>query len=544
MFLVTGEREKPAAKDPAQLPETHPLNLVDLEKKIRESATIAVNSYREAACAVRETGLDILTLVEQSVQQTDEKGLQNIKAKYERKEVLVKQAENKAQTAIDNVTRLKEIVETKPLDAPENMKASALRNVERVMEEISTAKDDLEKEKKNASMAEKYWKKVEAARKHYIDELLILFPDVRLSDKDWRINKQDLDLFIYYCFQNVLYYQKELAKIETLQAEKLNSALRGSGEKVDKELLDATVTDALERQQRELELQFQKRILEIQQAVDKEMRIQLKRQAEAHSDHVCDALAMREKELERKFLRQEEEKLSAEQDKFKHQLAGMIGRLQGLESALKARAHIDKGAHQAQVLWSACQALHCALKHSQPGMPWQEQLRPLQNEITAVQKAALEDDELVSAVLGGIPTEAKTRGVFSETALRERFLQVESAARKVALVPSEGASLPVYFLSYLQSALLIKAVNPIPQSELLNEPTSFDKLDTYDVLQRARYWMERGNIEQTLRYMNLLSGASRSVAQDWMTEARIFLETKQAATVLMTHAAAAGLLYV
>lgn len=64
--------------------------------------------------------------------------------------------------------------------------------------------------------------------------------------------------------------------------------------------------------------------------------------------------------------------------------------------------------------------------------------------------------------------------------------QVEQMARKLALVPEEGASLPVYLLSYLQSFLLVTAVSPIPKSELDDQPIDAAALDTYDVLQRAR----------------------------------------------------------
>jgi mitofilin len=59
-----------------------------------------------------------------------------------------------------------------------------------------------------------------------------------------------------------------------------------------------------------------------------------------------------------------------------------------------------------------------------------------------------------------------------------------------------------------------------------------------------RYWMDRGDFSMTLRYMNLLKGAARSVAQDWINETRILLETQQAANTLMAHAAASGLLHV
>ena len=60
-------------------------------------------------------------------------------------------------------------------------------------------------------------------------------------------------------------------------------------------------------------------------------------------------------------------------------------------------------------------------------------------------------------------------------------------ARKLALVPEEGASLPIYVLSYLQNMLLVKAVSPIPKRELDDEPIDVAALDTYDILQRARY---------------------------------------------------------
>lgn len=97
-----------------------------------------------------------------------------------------------------------------------------------------------------------------------------------------------------------------------------------------------------------------------------------------------------------------------------------------------------------------------------------------------------ENDELVDAVLKAIPKEARERGVYPEDALRERFLKVEKVARTLALVPEEGAALPIHILSYIQSLLLIKAASPIPQSELNDDKVDFGKLNTNEILQRAR----------------------------------------------------------
>lgn len=97
-----------------------------------------------------------------------------------------------------------------------------------------------------------------------------------------------------------------------------------------------------------------------------------------------------------------------------------------------------------------------------------------------------EGDELVIAVLENMPKEAQERGVFPEDALRERFLNVERIARRLAMVPENGGSIPIYFLSFLQSLFILRPDNPVSSDELENKPFDYSKLDTYDILNRAR----------------------------------------------------------
>lgn len=62
-------------------------------------------------------------------------------------------------------------------------------------------------------------------------------------------------------------------------------------------------------------------------------------------------------------------------------------------------------------------------------------------------------------------------------------------------------------------------------------------------LHRCRYYVDRGNFTQALRYANLLKGASRKIAGDWINETRLLLETQQAVNVLLAHAATSGLAF-
>lgn len=171
-------------------------------------------------------------------------------------------------------------------------------------------------------------------------------------------------------------------------------------------------------------------------------------------------------------------------------------------------------------------------------------------------------------ILDALPNQAKTRGVYPENAIRERFLKVERLARQLALVPAENATIVRYVLSYLQSVLIIQPKELISQAELKNEPIDYANLNTFEILDRTRfvityyrqqmcltfdanhvclfccrYCVDRGNFTQALRYANLLQGASRKIATDWINETRLLLETQQAINVLLAHAATSGLAF-
>ncbi|KAH1014041.1 MICOS complex subunit Mic60-like [Dendroctonus ponderosae] len=193
---------------------------------------------------------------------------------------------------------------------------------------------------------------------------------------------------------------------------------------------------------------------------------------------------------------------------------------------------------QAPILWTASQAVLESLKTGSPECP--TQIKCLQNEISVLVNAISPHDQFARTVLRSLPTEAWERGIFSEEALKKRFSQVEKIARKVDLVPAEGASLVVHILSYLQDLFLI---NPsrIPQAELNDDVTDFTKMNSSEILYRAKFWLDHGNLLQTLKYMNLLKGAPRSIATQWMYEAKILLETQQAVKILIAYAACSGL---
>ncbi|XP_044735187.1 MICOS complex subunit Mic60 isoform X4 [Chrysoperla carnea] len=526
-----------------------PKHIVNIEKEINEVSGTALKSYGLAVTSLRNFTRDVDTLVEQNFERVDSKVWHNLKLLSEQKNQAIENAEKNAKEAQETIQMYKKMFERKDLKLDDENLASTMQAINRAEKELREVQNSYNKEVLNAKITERFWDKVEYARKQYQEELGILCPSIKLEDTKLNLSEGEIDLFILHTQKKIQYLQKELAKLDTKREYELENAIQKAKESGNVDpLVEEELKILLDREKRQLMEVFQKKALEVQANAERDIKAQLKRQSEAHSDHLNDAIRSKENELKRSFDRQlNEEVLKAKLD-YKAQLAAMVGRLKGVDNALKdldeelqVRADADKNAHQSQALWSACQSLHQAVKNELNENPDSQPI-PLAKHVDAISKAG-DDDELVKAVVNSIPNTVLERGVYNESALRERFDKVEKLAKRLALVPDEGAKLPVYLLSFIQSLLLVNAASLITKEELNDEVVDFSQFSTSDILARARYWLDRGDFHLTLQYMNLLSGASRTVSEDWMQEVKILLETKQAANTLMAHAAANGLVY-
>ncbi|XP_020296088.1 MICOS complex subunit Mic60 isoform X4 [Pseudomyrmex gracilis] len=537
---VVVEKPTPLKNVPEEL---LPQNLVELETHCGEAAAKAIAAYQKAVCALHDYNKDVVKLVENAGTTINEAVWQSLKEATEKKKQMIQQAEEHARDAVDSLKRMYNLIDDTVLQAPAHMKTAARRNVRKILDDVDAAKKKYTDELQNSGVSEQFWKQVQTARENFNEELHILFPKINIHEKKLSVSEEAFDLFVLHMYHKVNNLQKELEKQRILYESKIKAALKAAGDTTNQEKLDALVCLAVDKEKLAMESENAKKLLAEQKKFDDEMRRQLKLQSEIHADHLREALSVKEQESQRTLQRALCEQADAESIKHKTQLAAVVGRSRALVAALKARIEEEKGASNVQILWSACQALARAVKVAPPGAPKDQILRPLAPEIRAVCKAAPKEDPLVHAALQSIPGEAAKRGVLPEDVLRARFLKIEGVARRLAMVPEEGAALPVYLLSYLQNFLIIKTANPIPKCELEDEPIDVDLLNTYDILQRARYWLDRGDFKMTLKYMNLLKGASRSVANDWMREVRILLETQQAIDILLAYAGAAGLMY-
>ncbi|XP_038219770.1 MICOS complex subunit Mic60-like [Zerene cesonia] len=415
---------------------------------------------------------------------------------------------------------------------------------------ISRIKYEWENDKSIAM--DQHWQRVEAAVDKYTDENQTMFPEIKyVQDKLQLVG--DPDLLLYHTYR----YSQKLK-------EELNNSVVGMTERVNRAMdnlppnkaRDAQLQAVLREKRTAMDKEFRQRVysssinnnwfhhhqpIHCEAQVknnDKILKDSLKKQCDRHQEVLKQKLIQKEKEATVKLNKMVAEKVAFEKNIFKRQLADMAAKLKVVEDKLNAHLKAERETKRSQELWVAGASLLRATKKGE------DRVR-VDKELKAIEKASGEGDKLVETVLKAIPESVRKNGIVPESVLRERYHRMESVALKVALVEHDGAPLPVYFLSWIQSALLFMKMSGIPQAEIDNPPKEpFKGLDTFDLLQRARFWMERGNLAAAIRYVSSLEGASRAAAASWTEDARSHLETRQAAEAVLAHAAALGLQYI
>ena len=258
----------------------------------------------------------------------------------------------------------------------------------------------------------------------------------------------------------------------------------------------------------------------------------MRRQALTHNQHLKDSLEQKEAEMNEKWTEELQKKMAAQAEQYRLEMIAMYGKLAGIESTIDTVAKSSEEVRLRQSLHTASDNLFKALVTANQSVE-ADARHTFNKEIAGVKEVAGHDD-MISELLTSIPEEAIKQGIYSKEVLKERFYRVKRICSRVSLVPLEGAGLGTYMISYFKSLLMLTMRNvPID-----SDPS---QLDTFQLLQLANAHLSSGDLEMAARIMNQLQGEAGQVAKDWISDVRIYLQTKQAITTLADYMSAAGL---
>ncbi|TKS71962.1 MICOS complex subunit [Collichthys lucidus] len=449
----------------------------------------------------------------------------------------------KATEALDSLRSVIDESKSSKVSSVRPLVLAAEENLHNMVVDLDKVVTKVQSAESEAKIVSQYSELVNEAKQQFQREVSSLTPEIQANWKGLtgKLSADDLNALIAHAHRRIDQLNRELAEQRVREQIHIDTALEQQ-KLEDQRAQEKAVTTALQHIKEEARLEQERKLSELREVMEAEMRTQLRRQAAAHTDHVQDVLKVQEQELRAdaeqvlssKMLEQETRyrQLSQEQlDNFTLDMNSAYARLKGMEEAIDSHVVAEEEARKAHQLWLSVEALNYTLKTADADQP----TMPLESAAQAVRDSC-HDNDFALALSSALPEESLQRGVYSEASLRARFNSLRSLARRVALIDESHNSLYQYFLSYLQAALLFEAKQEAPPAKLSSED-----LDPFKLLAYASYCLEHGDLELAAKLVNQLRGEARRVVEDWLTEARLTLETRQVVGLLSAYANAVGL---
>lgn len=280
-------------------------------------------------------------------------------------------------------------------------------------------------------------------------------------------------------------------------------------EKMANELV-SRLEGAMASQEAQWRAEFEAEMERLRKSYDSKVQLIQERERQLAEEQFNNQLLQQAVELQRQFARDIKKHVEEERE-------GRLGRLTELSAAVADLEKLTAGWNDVIDANVHTQQLHVAVEAVRASLEDTDHPRPFIKELVALKEIAA-SDPVVDAAIASIHPSAYQRGISTPAELMDRFRRVATEVRKASLLP-EDAGVASHASSYVLSKVLFKK-----QGLAVGD-------DVESILTRTQTFLEEGDLDNAAREMNGLTGWSKTLSRDWLSEVRKVLEVRQALEV-------------
>ncbi|CAF3426794.1 unnamed protein product [Rotaria sp. Silwood2] len=382
---------------------------------------------------------------------------------------------------------------------------------------------ELQKQYTTSTFVKNFRTYIDEATKSFQKEIETMFPSVA-SKSPSQLTHEDLQALLVHAHRRIVKLQNDIARMRINESDSIKAAVDVARADIDR-LVEQRAQDRVEKTTEQLTEEIKSYEKNLRQQFDDQLRYEIVLQHQALTQYLADVLSRQYQEWAKEYEKQLENESIKINLNLQNQLRETLDRLYAIEHAIEANHDSQQRGRQAQQLWIQAQNILNQIVHG----------RTTDNDIDIVSKI-VPNEKFVQILVnelrnGDSPTT-------NEKILRERFTHVNKLCRRLALVDNEHNSLWNYFLSYLQSLLIVRQRD---DSILTDDSIDFNRLNTFTILNYVQSYLDQNQWYNALRLMQLLTGEPRNVAQSWINDTRNYLSKRQTSDLLEAYSNSIGL---
>ncbi|KHJ99947.1 hypothetical protein OESDEN_00010 [Oesophagostomum dentatum] len=433
-------------------------------------------------------------------------------------------AEADGRNYIDNLRKVISFGKNDPATANNALLINATETANKLSHQLDELNGLVSKARQESTILNQYKDLIERSRQQFALEMRSILPNVDVKAKDKNLTEDELNALIAHAHLKVDHLRRQLSEQQVREEQHIAHAIAEQRE-ADERIAAERLRIEMQRIQQQQDVAIERAVLKNRSTWETELEEQLKRTAAAHSEHL-------------------EQAVKLERDLHSRQVGAALSRLEGIESALSSRIALDSENRRAKQFWIACHNLIETIKHGNKAGEDMEQRRfPLEESLSLLKQCECED-AFVDALIAAFPKESRTKGVYTEQDLKNRFKKIYKLGRRTAAIHENGGTLTAYLWSYVRSMLLFDLPRKFSDDDMI-DPENVDNLEVrvlaQQILARAKWYVERNDFDGAIRVSQLLRGEPALSVRDWLADARAYLETRLLAQLLVAHAAVSSI---